>query len=286
MNPLPVSAVALLASLLVGAACACVALACTRRIPRDRQADPRTPPLEAQRLAVGAAAAFVVLLATRWPVLALVSGALAVAWPRLLRDDRATQERRHLEGIAKWLEDLRDTLRGSSLGAEEALERAATSPPAVLREPMSRFVFRRRQGVRTEDALVLLGDDLAHPTADAALAAIRLVVGGSAGAARLHRTTEALARAARDELAARERIDRTRAVHRGSMRRLVVIGAVMIAYLRIGAGDLLEPYGTVGGQLFLLLPLSMWAGCVMWLRRLCRDDAAPRSRLAPAGGAG
>ena len=44
----------------------------------------------------------------------------------LLHDERADEERRRLEGIAKWLEDLRDTLRGSAIGAEEALEQTIT----------------------------------------------------------------------------------------------------------------------------------------------------------------
>jgi hypothetical protein len=233
-----------------------------------------------QRLVAGAVVGVVVLLASRWLILAVASGLLTVGWGRLLHDDRADEERRRLEGIAKWLEDLRDTLRASSIGAEEALEQVAARPPEALVEPMRRFVLRRRQGFRTEDALADLADDLAHPTSDAAIAAICLVVGGSAGAGRLHATVHALAAAARDEVTARERIDRTRAVYHGSMKRLVVIGAVLVAYLRLAAGDLLQPYDTPVGQVVLLLPIGMWAGCVVWLRSLCRYEMPRRTRLA------
>ena len=96
----------------------------------------------------------------------------------------------------------------------------------------------------------------------------------------LHGTVHALAAAARDEVTARERIDRTRAVYHGSMKRLVVIGAVLVAYLRLEAGDLLQPYDTPVGQLVLLLPVGMWAGCVLWLRSLCRYEMPRRTRLA------
>jgi hypothetical protein len=102
-----------------------------------------------------------------------------------------------------------------------------------------------------------------------AIAAIRLVVGGAAGTGRIHPTVSALAAAARDEVRSRERIDRTRAIYQNSMKRLVVILGLLIAYLRFAAGDLLEPYGTPVGQVVVLIPLAMWAGCIAWLRSLC-----------------
>ena len=281
------SAIALAVSLLVAGAVVCVALATAAPAVR-RTARARTRTRTRARaqtggdrhgLALGAVVGFVVLLATRWPVLAVVAGGLTVAWPQLMRDAGADDERRRIEGIAKWLEDLRDTLRGSSVGAEEALEQVAGRPPAAIADALATFTFRRRQGFRVEDALADLADELDHPTADAAIAAIRLVVGGTAGAARLHTTVSMLAAAARDEVRARERVDRTRAVYRSSMKRLVIIAAVLIGYLRVAAGDLLDPYATATGQLVLVLPVAMWAGCVMWLRSLCRYEPPARYRI-------
>ena len=235
-----------------------------------------------QRIAVGLAAGFVVLLLTKWLALGLAAAVLVTIWGRLVHDHRADDERRRVEAIAKWLEDLRDTLRGSSVGAEEALEQVAQRPPAAIREALATFAFRRRQGLRTEDALADLAESLHHPTADAAIAAIRLVVSGAAGAGRLYPTVDALAAAARDKVSARERVDRTRTVYQSSMKRLVVIGIVLIAYLRLAAGDLLDAYNSPAGQVFLLLPLSMWAGCVAWLRNLCRYDEPARYRIITA----
>lgn len=231
------------------------------------------------RVVAAAVAGFVVLLVSGWLLLAAATGVLTALWGRLLHDERADAERRRVEGIAKWLEDLRDTLRGSSIGAEEALEQVAGRPPEALAEPMRQYLRRRRQGFRTEDALDDLAECIAHPTADAAIAAIRLVVGGAAGAGRLHTTVQALAAAARDEVTARERIDRTRAVYQSSMKRLVIIGSLLVAYLRLAGGDLLDPYDTPVGQIALVLPLAMWAGCVVWLRGLCRYEL-PRAAAA------
>ena len=201
----PVAGVALAVAILIGGAFACVAA--STMPARGRASGPSstaattTPSmlhgLGGQRIAVALAVGFVVLLLTRWPLLAVAAALLTAVWGRLLHDERADDERRRIEGIAKWLEDLRDTLRGSSVGAEEALEQVAARPPAAIRDPLATYVFRRRQGFRTEDALIDLADGLAHPTSDAAIAAIRLVVSGTAGAGRLYRTVTALAAAAR-----------------------------------------------------------------------------------------
>ena len=284
-SALPPTAVALIVCLLLAAALFAVVRASAPTADRAEAAVARpaaawTSAVSGDRLALALAAGVLVLLATRWPALAVGAALLVLSWRRLLHDTRADDERRHIEGIAKWLEDLRDTLRGSAIGAEEALEQVALRPPDAIARQLRTFAHRRRQGFRTEDALADLADDLAHPTADAAVAAIRLVIGGSTSAGRLFGTVSALAAAARDEVSARERIDRTRAVYQSSMKRLVVIGCVLVAYLRLAGGDLLQPYDTAVGQIVLLLPLSMWLGCILWLRSLCRYDTVPRARAA------
>ena len=236
-----------------------------------------------ERLAAAVLGATVVLFATRLLALAVLTGVLVVVWRQLLADEAARADRRRLEAIATWLDDLRDTLRGSSIGVEEALDRVAARPPDAIAEHLVEFLRRRSQGVRVEDALVELADQLAHPTADGAIAALRLVVGGTASAGRLHPTVSALAAAARDEVRARERIDRTRAVYRSSMQRLIVIAAALVLYLTVAAGDLLDPYSAPAGQVFLVVPLALWAGCVLWLRSLCRFRAPKRYRIAGTG---
>jgi hypothetical protein len=285
MIAMPAPAVAIGVAVLIGAALACLAAAVSPRSggssPHSAQSGngPAGAGTHEPRIAIGIAVGFLVLLISRWPVLAATAALLTIVWPQLMRDAGAEHERRRIEGIAKWLEDLRDTLRGSSVGAEEALEQVALRPPAAIRDALATFTFRRRQGFRVEDALVDLADELDHPTSDAAIAAIRLVVGGTAGAGRLHHTVSTLAAAARDEVRARERVDRTRAIYHSSMKRLIVIAIVLIAYLKFAAGDLLDAYGTPAGQVVLMIPLAMWAACVLWLRSLCRYEAPTRYRI-------
>lgn len=280
---MPPTAVALLVCLLLGMAAwaASRAFAEVPAVLTSRSAV--APGIHSNRLAVAAAAGFLVLLVTRWLMLSLLVAAMVMSWNRLLHDQRADDERRRLEGIAKWLEDLRDTLRASAIGAEEALEQVALRPPAAIAKPLQHFAQHRRQGYRTEAALADLADELSHPASDAAIAAICLVIGGSTGAGRLYGTVNSLAGAARHEVTARVRIDRTRAVYQSSMKRLVVIGALLVAYLRFAAGGLLDPYDTPTGQVVLLLPLGLWLGCVLWLRSLCRYEGVSRAPLARRG---
>ena len=284
----PPAAVALVVCALVAGAMTAAARALADR--DERQPAPARPPtnpltsspLAVERIVAAVLVALLLVAVTRLLAVGVAAGLLVACWHRLLHDDRAADERRRVEGIASWLEDLRDTLRGSSMGVEEALEHVAQRPPDSLSAPLSTYLLRRRQGFRTEDALTDLADGLAHPTSDAAVAALRLVVSGSAGAARLHPTVSALAAAARDEVRARDRVDRTRAVYVSSMQRLVVIAALLVAYLRFAGGSLLDPYRTPAGQLFLLVPMAMWAGCVLWLRSLCRYEVPHRYRIVGA----
>jgi hypothetical protein len=129
------------------------------------------------------------------------------------------------------------------------------------------------------DALWELAQTVAHPTFDSAVAAMQLVVDGGAGGARLFDTLEELAASARDESRARREIQRIRRVYQRAMRRLVVITVVFIAFLALFASDLLAPYRQAPGQVWLLVPVAVWAGSMTWLRRLMRFESGARYRL-------
>lgn len=281
----PVGLVALGAGIAAAAGVAALIVALTQRPERSERSErlePSVPLLERGGLgtvALAVVVAFVVLVATGWIVVALAGAGLVLGWRWLFVVDGAKAERARVQAIAKWLEDLRDVIRRSSVSPEEALELVAESATGELREPLSRFVLRRRQGVPLEIALTELADSIEHPTADAAVAAILLVVGGGAGGARLYDTVDELAEAARNELARREEIDRLRRTYQRAMRRLIAIVVLFIVGLRFLAPAMVEPYSEAPGQLWLVLPIAMWLGCLVWMRRLTRYDQGQRYRL-------
>ena len=233
-----------------------------------------------RRLALaGLVAGFCVLAATRWPVAAVAAGVFVASWRWLFTSTENADDRATIEAVAQWLEDLRDVVRRSSVAIENAVELVAEDATGVLAEPMYRFLLHRRQGRSLPDSLAVLADDIAHPTADAGVAAIILVVGGGAGGGRIYDTLDELSMAARDEMRARDEIDRTRRVFQRAMRRLVVMTVVFVAGLAVFASDLLSPYRTFEGQVWLLVPCGLWATCLVMLRRLTRYDLGTRYRL-------
>jgi drug/metabolite transporter (DMT)-like permease len=63
------------------------------------------------------------------------------------------------------------------------------------------------------------------------------------------------------------------------MRRLLIIMLVFIGMLTAFAGDFLASYATTSGQLWLMVPCAVWAGCLVWIRRLADYDMGPRYRI-------
>jgi tight adherence protein B len=275
----PTPLIALTAGMLAAAGVGAIIKAFTP-VPESRPEhraviDPRQLPIVIGSVIAG----FIVLVATGWFVVAVAVSALVLGWRWLFVIDEASNDRAKVQAIAKWLEDLRDVTRRSSVSPEEALELVAEGSSGALNGPLSRFVLRRRQGVPLPDALTELADAIAHPTADAAVAAIMLVIAGGAGGARLYDTVDELAEAARDEAQRRDEIDRLRRVYQRAMRRLLAIVIAFICALYFFASSLIEPYREPIGQLWLIIPVSTWALCLISMRRLTRYDLGTRYRL-------
>ncbi len=275
-EPLPV---ALLAGLMGVAAVGSLWLAVNPPPARVRRSVPVLDRSSSRLLVGSVLAGFIVLALTRWPIAAIAAGVFVGSWRWLFSVSETKQERATIEAVAQWLEQLRDVVRRSNVAIENAVELVAEDAAGVLAPPMSRFLLRRRQGRPLPDALRGLADEIAHPTADAAVASIVLVVGGGAGGGRIYDTLDELATAARDEMRARDEIDRTRRVFERAMRRLFDLTVLFVAGLVSFAHDLLDTYRSVPGQIWLLVPCGLWAFCLVTLRRLCRYDLGTRYRL-------
>jgi len=218
---------------------------------------------------------FVIILAiTRWPIAALGASALIAAWPALFPSD-ATRQRHRLEGIAKWLEDLRDLQAGSNLDLIETLDQASIRSPKSIAAEMAAFSSRTGHHTPLNEALIELADDLDHPVADTAIAAMLFATGDASGSS-LHTTFSMLADTARDELVARDRIDRMRLNFQRSMRRMLVILAALITYMFVVTGETLDPYSQPLGQILLIIPVALWGLSLVWLRRLSRYERVGR----------
>jgi Flp pilus assembly protein TadB len=226
------------------------------------------------RVAGAVAAAAVVGVWTRWPVAALLAAIAVWALPGLLTDARAsTRAQQRLEAVAAWTESLRGTLQAAA-GLEQAIAATASVAPEPIRPEVSGLADAVQRGVRLPEALRAFAEDLNHPDADRVVAALLLAATGHAR--NLADQLAALATAAREQAAARLRVQTEWSTTRTSVRVIIAITLVMAVAMVAFNRDFLEPYDTGGGQVVLAVVGAMFGAAFLWLARLSRIPEQPR----------
>lgn len=266
----PTLLVIVLAGAIVGGAAVLLTWALT---PRDEAVvvGPRSTLLPAllrlgARLPIALGVGLLLLLLTRWPVLAAAGVALIVVGPALL-GGAGTEKRavERLEGLAAWTESLRDTIAGA-VGLEQAIPATAYAAAPSVRGPLMTLADRLR--VRTPLPVALQGfaDDLDDPSADLIVAA--LVLNSKLRGPGLRDVLTSLSSSARDELEMRRRVGAGRASTRRSVQIVVAVTVAFVLGLSIFNRGYVEPYSSTLGQLVLLLVLGLFAAGFAWMRRL------------------
>lgn len=238
-----------------------------RAVPR------RQDPQRLRRAVEGLVAGLIVLVVSRWIVVALAIGVGVYVRGRMFAGSGADVERRHVEAIALWLEAVRDSLR-SDASLQQVLFKVAMNPPDQLVDELGRFERRGRQGVPLADALWLLGEDIAHPTADVAISS--MVQSLELSGARVRGQLDELAATARHELAMRERVDRIRARFDFATKAMMLLATLIIGYLWL-VGRVAEYYRSPAGQVTLALPVATWVLSLWWMKRLARYELPQRT---------
>lgn len=220
------------------------------------------------------AGGFAAAVLTRWPVAALLTAAAIWTLPHVLGPDR--EHRRALariEAIATWAELLRDTL-SSAAGLEQAITATAPVTPLPIRAQVQHLADAVRTGVRLSDALRAFADELTDPTADLVVRALQQAAGYHGG--QLTESLTSLATTAREQAQIRMRIAAARATTRTAARVITGTCVVMVAGLIVLNRGFLAPYGTITGQMVLLLVGGVFAGGFWWLTRASRIPQSPR----------
>lgn len=270
---------ALTAGALVGLGLAMLVLKVHRRTapaPGRRTAMPSQARL--RRLLAGLAVGLVVLVVTRWVVLAVVGGLLVAFWDRILGG--AKEERRAIvraEGLAAWIESLRDTVAGA-VGMEQAIPATAANAAASIRPALNLLVDRLRVREPLPDALALFADDLDDASADLVVAA--LILNARLRGPGLRDVLSALAESARDELDVRRRVEGSRRSTRRSVQIVVGVITVVAAGLVLLNRSYVAPYRTTVGQMVLAVVIALFALSILWLRRLSGVPEAKRFLVA------
>ena len=227
-------------------------------IPRLKKLGAKIP------LAVGAG--LLILLLTRWPVLAVGMGLLVFFGPALFGG--ATGEKKaivNLEGLAAWTESLRDTIAGA-VGLEQAIPATAYAASPAIAPQLATLADRLRVRTPLPIALQRFANDLNDSSADLIVAA--LILNAKLRGPGLRDVLTSLAGSAREELEMRRRVSAGRSSTRRSVQIVVGITVVFVLGLVIFNRGYVEPYSSPIGQLVLLIVLLFFAAGFMWMRRL------------------
>lgn len=218
------------------------------------------------RLPFAIGAGLLLLVLTRWPVLAVASGLLVFFAPALFGG--ASSEKRsiaRLEGLAAWTESLRDTIAGA-VGLEQAIPATAYAASPAIAPQLIAMADRLRVRTPLPVALQRFADDLDDPSSDLIVAA--LMLNARLRGPGLREVLTSLAGSAREELEMRRRVVSSRASTRRSVQIVVGISVVFVLGMSLFNRDYVEPYSSAVGQLVLLVVLGLFAAGFMWMRRL------------------
>jgi Flp pilus assembly protein TadB len=226
------------------------------------------------RLGIGIGVGLIVLVVTRWLVLAAALGLLAAMADRFFGG--TGEERRaidRLDALATWTEALRDTIAGA-VGLEQAIPATAVNAAPAIKPGLNLLVDRLRIREPLPSALMRFADDLDDPSADLIVAA--LVLNARLRGPGLREVLSALADSAREELDVRRKVAAERRATRRSVQVVVAITLVMAAGLVLFNPVYMAPYTSFVGQVVLLVVIALYALGLIWLRRLAKIEVPER----------
>jgi tight adherence protein B len=217
---------------------------------------------------------FLVWLITGWVAAGLLGVCATIVLPRTFGEQRARREWiAKTEAIAAWTEMLRDTMAAAD-GVEEAIAATVPIAPEAIRPQVGLLDARRRSEQPLSEALAVFGREVDHPSADLVVAALSMAAEGE-GADFVGVLTR-LSSITRDEVRMRLGVEAGRAQLRTASRMItgVLFGTVLL--LSVISRGYLEPYGTVAGQVWLVVVGAIFAAGILLLERMSRFELPER----------
>jgi Flp pilus assembly protein TadB len=157
----------------------------------------------------------------------------------------------------------------------QAVVATAGVAPEAIRLPTGHLADRIMSGVPMDEALRAFAAEIDDPSAEEVVYALRL-----AAASRAQRLTDllgALADSTRDVVAMRLRVEASRASARSGVRMVICFSLGFVALLTIVARSYLAPFGSISGQIVLVLVGLLYAVGLTLMLRLVRNGSTRES---------
>ncbi|MXW60240.1 MAG: type II secretion system F family protein [Acidimicrobiales bacterium] len=211
-------------------------------------------------------------ISTGWLVAGLLGAASGITAPLLVaapRRRRAAVD--EIEAYSQWTEQLRDLVQASGSLLEAVVLSAANAPPKL--RPHVEQLATLAQSIGLKPALNWFAAHMESPYAD------QLVLGLSIAwesGARVSDTFDATARAMRNEVQMRRTIEVGNARVWSQVMAILGITVVSVVLMFVFNRGFFDPFGTLLGQVVLLVIGLLIFGCVFWVLGLSRSGSAVR----------
>lgn len=243
--------------------------------------------LTSTRLLAAVATGVVIGAFTGWVVGAILAALAVWGLPRVLSGDRHhTQRLEQIDAIATWIQLLRGTL-DSAAGLEQAILATAPIAPSAIRPQIGTLAARLQHGDRLVASLEALSHELADPTVDYVVLALKQATQYPAG--QLGVQLSELARDAQERASMRRRVAAARRSNRTTVRIIVGTTLALAGMLLIFNSRMLAGYASPTGQLMLGVIGGIFALGFAWLNRVAQFtepqrivDASPTTTTSAA----
>lgn len=225
------------------------------------------------RLAAACAVGALATVVTRWPVAFPIGVVAALGLPTLFRQTSGALSVAKLEAIATWTEMLHSTLAASA-GLNQAIMATAPMSPIPIRSATMALAGRLQAGTYSRDALIQFAEEVADPSTDRVVCA--LILASSSRAQRLGDLLGALADSTREDVAARLRVETSRASSRSGIRIVIVFSVAFAAALAVLARSYLSPFGSPTGQVILVVIGALYVAGLTLMVRMAKPPAPVR----------
>ncbi|WP_419947078.1 type II secretion system F family protein [Candidatus Poriferisodalis sp.] len=210
--------------------------------------------------------------ATGWPVGALIGAGAGLVAPRMFSAPRQRQAvADEIEAYSQWTEQIRDLVAASGSLFEAVTLSAPSAPPLLRPHVVQMAALARTVGLSL--AMDWLAAQLKSPYAD------RLVLGMNIAwdsGARVTEAFESVARSMRNEVEMRRRNEVANARIWTQVVSIVGITVVSVVLMFTFNRGFFDPFGTLVGQLILLVVGLMIFGNILWVLQLSSSGVPVR----------